>query len=297
MICSKLMCYLHMSVHGINVRWMLAGMVRRQVVCVVRKSDDAWKAVWNVAFATEISASPCFWYLWCESVGTCDRTVTGAPAPPGDLQAVKIALSMKSPLGQDWTVRPMNRHVSQCQRTPVLCLAQQNSAVLPVAEHAIFLWHRVFTPFPLVPRGLALSQLGKSLFLKPLLLGLTLLFQYQFRTCHELETSCSFMASAPCLCLWAALVRALLLWLPPACLPLPGCSSAVSNWCPQHRPSIALTSAAGMWGLFALTQELSGGIDTGIGMDMCVLVCLHNFFLVVSKRSLCLFCTRNGQRQ
>lgn len=134
MLCSKLICYLCMSVHGINVRWMLAGMVKRQVVCVISKLDDTWKAVWNVAFATEISASPCFWYLWCGSVGYLWQWQEFQ-----HLAGIYRFWRLLFPWKDLWcgTVRLMNRHVSQCQRTPVLHLAQQNSAVLSFIEHAM----------------------------------------------------------------------------------------------------------------------------------------------------------------
>lgn len=272
-----------MSVYGINVRWMLAGMVRRQVVCVVRKSDDTWKAVWNVAFATEISASPYFWYLWCGSVGTYDSD-RGSSISGGSTGSEDCSFHEKT-LGVGLTVRLRNRHISQCQRTLLLRLAQQSSAVLPFTEHAMCFSNTeisVLCLFP--PMAWLFSQLGRSLFLELLLLGLTLPFWCQFWTSHKLETSCSFMVSVSCLCLWTTLARALLLQHPPA---LPGCSSAVSNWCPQHRPSIALISAAGMWGLFALTQELTGGVDTGIGMDVCLCACIFYSWLFLRDHYAC----------
>lgn len=154
---------------------MLAGMVRRQVVCVVRKSDDTWNAVWNVAFATEFSASLCFWYLWCRSVGTYDSDRSSSTSE-GSAGFEDCSFHGKT-RGVGLTVRLMKRHVSQCQRTPALHLAQQSSAVLPFTEPAMCFPNTEISILCLFsPMAWLFSQLGRSLFLELLLPGFTLPF-------------------------------------------------------------------------------------------------------------------------
>ena len=135
MICSNLVHYLHISVHSINITQMLAGIIRRQVVCVVRKTDDTWKALWNVAYDAEASASPCFWHLWCESMGNSDSGKSSSSS--WGVTGCEDCSFYKETVGTGLTLGPMNGHTSQCQRTPVLHPAKQNSSVLPFTEHAM----------------------------------------------------------------------------------------------------------------------------------------------------------------
>ena len=112
MICSNLMHELHISVHGINVTQMLAGVLRREVICMVMKTDDTWKALWNVLYAIETSASPCFWYLWCESLGNCDsdRSSSSSWSVPG----CEDCSFCEETIGTGLTLGPTNGHASQC---------------------------------------------------------------------------------------------------------------------------------------------------------------------------------------
>lgn len=129
------MQYLHISVHGINVAQMLAGMLRRWVVCVVRKTAISWKALWNVGYATETSASPCFWYLWCDTMGNYDSDRSSSRS--WGVTGCECCSFCKETVGIGLTLGPMNGHASQRQRTAVLHLAKQNSSVLPFTKHVM----------------------------------------------------------------------------------------------------------------------------------------------------------------
>lgn len=301
MICSNLMHYLHISVHGINITQILAGTVKRDMVCVVRKADAGWKTLWNVAYTTETSATPCFWYLWSKSVGNyeSDRSASSSWGVTG----CENCSFCKETVGMGLTLGPVNGHANQWQRTLVLHSAEQNLSVLSFTEHAMCFCNteKKVQCIASFPHGLALlparevtiswsftSRAHPSILvptqditwigIKLSLHGFCFLPLLMNRSCK------SIAAAAPSSLSPFALAAALLFL------------AGVLSTCPP----LDLTSAA-MWGFVCSNpgdryRDTYGDRYRYRYRYVCACVCVYYFFLIVCKRQLCSFCARNGQR-
>lgn len=65
-----------------------------------------------------------------------------------DVRGCEESSFCKESVGTGLTLGPTNGHASQCQRTPVLHMAEQNSSVLPFTKDATCFFNTDFNPFP-----------------------------------------------------------------------------------------------------------------------------------------------------
>lgn len=144
----------------------------------------------------------------------------------------------------------MNGHASQCQRTPVPSPAEQTLSVLPFTEYVMCFCKaqkrfQSIASFPPWPCSSPIEGGHYSLMLS----FRSTPFPFGASTGHRGNWHQAVPAQ---LLLFPAFTLGKLLQQHRCCSSLqlvslcPGCSSALSHWCPQHTPSTALTRTAVM---------------------------------------------------